>query len=581
MELKAVEVSGFKRLRELELLTPSMTVLVGGNNSGKSSLLQAIHFAVTVLQSAQLSADGGKPMNTLGFDQFIYKPTSDLIKLNHGGPITSKSGPEFTFSYTDAGSDEEKEFKLTLRRGKNANIAITFDNNSTFFNRAASRSQPFSVFVPGLAGVSLREELRTPSVVANGIAQGDSNVYLRNVLFRICKDPEKLTRFHEVIASVFPGLTISSAFDPDSHLYIDITVHQGDRTVPLEMVGTGVLQAMQLVAYVTAYNPALLLLDEPDSHLHPSNQKLLASTLQKIAEDGRTRIVLATHSRHMFDTLARDDSTQIVWLQAGEKQAAAEKGNLSVLLDLGALDSFELVHAGKKRVVVLTEDTKTARLQVLLHANGLAPDDYFLQPLHGVNNLAAAVPVADYFTKQGDNTYVLIHRDGDGMTDAEKHWWTDRESKKLPERTLVFVTPMTDVEHSFCQPAHISAIYGIPLADAEEMVHAVIAGGSAQFVAEFTQKRSSLKDTALKKMDDVPSAVDLLANGLQFEQVKGKKLLTKLLMALQQGGHNPMRLTSTASEALISEALREKVAEIKATIDAANAAAANANTGEE
>lgn len=562
MELQAIEVTSFKRLQRIELLTPTLTVLVGGNNSGKSSLLQGIHFAITVLQSARLSAEGGKPLNTLGFDQFIYKPTGDLIRLNHAGPITSKVGPEFSFTYTDAGSPDHKKFDLKLRRGKNANIAITFDEKSTFYIRAANRTEPLSVFVPGLAGVPLREELRTPSIVSNGIAQGDSNVYLRNVLYRICKDPAKLTRFHEMIASVFPGLTISSGFDPENHLYIDITVEQDGRSVPLEMVGTGALQAIQLVAYVTAYNPALLLLDEPDAHLHPSNQRLLAHTLQRISEAGSTKVVLATHSRHMFDALAQDEMTQIIWLKSGAKHDETDKRNLSVLLDLGALDSFELVHAGRQRVVVLTEDTKAAKLRVFLAANGLQEGDYFLQPLNGVNNLAAAVPIADYFTRQADDTYVLIHRDGDGMTDVEKDWWIGNESTKLPDRTTAFVTPFTDVEHTFCRPEHISAVYGIPVADANEMVAAVIAAHSAPFAAEFAQKRSNLKDTALRKMANVPSAVDLLENGVQFAHIKGKRLLPLVLAALQGAGYNPMHLAQTASEALIHPPLRDRISQI-------------------
>jgi predicted ATP-dependent endonuclease of OLD family len=45
MELHAIEISSFKRLQKIELLTPTLSVLVGGNNSGKSSLLQGIHFA--------------------------------------------------------------------------------------------------------------------------------------------------------------------------------------------------------------------------------------------------------------------------------------------------------------------------------------------------------------------------------------------------------------------------------------------------------------------------------------------------------------------------------------------------------
>lgn len=507
-------------------------------------------------------------MNTLGFDQFIYKPTGDLIKLNHGGPITSKTGPEFTFTYTDAGADGHQQFDLKLRRGKNANIAITFDDESTFFSRAANRSEPFSVFVPGLAGVPLREELRTPSIVANGIAQGDSNIYLRNVLYRLCQNGQQLTRFHEVIASVFPGLTISTAFNPEAHLYIDISVHHDGRIVPLEMVGTGVLQAIQLVAYVTAYDPALLLLDEPDAHLHPSNQKLLALTLQKIAEAGSTKVILATHSRHMFDALARDETTQIVWLKDGGKKEGAERGNLSVLLDLGALDSFELIHTGQRRIVVLTEDTKVARLKVFLRANGLNEDEYFLQPLHGVNNLAAAVPVADYFTRQGDNTHVLVHRDGDGMTDDEKTWWLEQESKKLPDRATAFITPLTDIEHTFLKPEHIAAVYGIPQEGAEAIVAAIIAANGAVFAAEFAQKRNSLKDTALKKKDGIQSATEMLADGVKFAHVKGKRLLSHVLAGIQQAGHNPMRLTDTLSAALVHPPLREKIASIKAEVAA-------------
>jgi len=340
-------------------------------------------------------------------------------------------------------------------------------------------------------------------------------------------------------------------------------VEQDGRAVPLEMVGTGALQAIQLVAYVTAYNPALLLLDEPDSHLHPSNQRLLALTLQRIAEAGSTKVVLATHSRHMFDSLAQDEMTQIIWLKSGAKHEETDKRNLSVLLDLGALDSFELVHAGQQRVVLLTEDTKAAKLRVFLAANGLQEEEYFLQPLNGVNNLAAAVPIADYFTRQADNTHVLIHRDGDGMTDVEKEWWIVNESKKLPDRTTVFVTPYTDVEHTFCRPEHVSAVYGIPIADSREMIAAVIAAHNAPFAAEFAQKRSSLKDTALRKMENVPSAVDLLANGVQFEQIKGKRLLPLVLAALQAAGHNPMHLTQTESDALVYPPLRDCIIRLK------------------
>ena len=80
--------------------------------------------------------------------------------------------------------------------------------------------------------------------------------------------------------------------------------------------------------------------------------------------------------------------------------------------------------------------TKSKRLQVLLAANGLEVDQYFTQPLHGVDNLSAAVPIADFFIQQGDNTCVLVHRDGDGMLQEERTWWVANEETKLPERAF-------------------------------------------------------------------------------------------------------------------------------------------------
>ena len=157
-----------------------------------------------------------------------------------------------------------------MRRGKNLNIAITFDHrNSGFYDRASDRTRPLSIFVPGLAGVALSEERRTDAIVTAGIAQGDANLYLRNVLLRLTQTPEKLDRFHTIIGEIFPNLTISCDFDERRHTHIEVLVEIDGAEVPLELVGAGTLQAIQLVAYATMYDPALLLLDEPDAHLHP------------------------------------------------------------------------------------------------------------------------------------------------------------------------------------------------------------------------------------------------------------------------------------------------------------------------
>ncbi len=57
MQISAVKIEKFKRLSSLEIALSDITVLIGGNNSGKSSLLQGVHLTITTLQSAITQLD--------------------------------------------------------------------------------------------------------------------------------------------------------------------------------------------------------------------------------------------------------------------------------------------------------------------------------------------------------------------------------------------------------------------------------------------------------------------------------------------------------------------------------------------
>lgn len=43
--------------------------------------------------------------------------------------------------------------------------------------------------------------------------------------------------------------------------------------LPLDSIGTGLLQVIQIFAYIEYFSPKIVLLDEPDSHIHPTKQK--------------------------------------------------------------------------------------------------------------------------------------------------------------------------------------------------------------------------------------------------------------------------------------------------------------------
>jgi predicted ATPase len=53
----------------------------------------------------------------------------------------------------------------------------------------------------------------------------------------------------------------------------------------IEMAGTGFLQVVQIFAYLLYFKPKLLLVDEPDAHLHPSRQQALIRALGEATTD--------------------------------------------------------------------------------------------------------------------------------------------------------------------------------------------------------------------------------------------------------------------------------------------------------
>ena len=88
--IHTVTIRRFKQLEEIPVALQDLTVLIGANNSGKSSVLQAIHFAVSIAQTAKLVGEGvawANDMFQLSFNpsQLIYSPVATYSGLsNHG-----------------------------------------------------------------------------------------------------------------------------------------------------------------------------------------------------------------------------------------------------------------------------------------------------------------------------------------------------------------------------------------------------------------------------------------------------------------------------------------------------------------
>jgi len=282
-----------------------VNILIGGNNSGKSTIIQAIHFAFTLLQSLNISnkwpATGSKS-STISPSDLIYIPSEDPYTLGFAGRLLEDEKRSILISFT---FDTGDMLNLAVRKGRITNIIVEPDN-IIFGKTLSSLEAPYSVFSPGLAGVSKTENYVSDGVLLRALARGDANIILRNILYRLSKKEDEWSGFEEDLALIFPGVKLDVVFNQAIDQYVDVKIISSGRTVPLDLAGTGFLQATQILAYLHLFSPKLIVLDEPDSHLHPNNQGLLCSLLRMIALEREVQVIMTTHSRHVLDTLYND-----------------------------------------------------------------------------------------------------------------------------------------------------------------------------------------------------------------------------------------------------------------------------------
>lgn len=84
-----MRIQSFKRITDAAIDLGAVNVFVGGNNAGKSSLIQGLHFGVGLLQTIALSGIW-KTSTSLSPTQLIYSPAVDIQAL---GDVTPESGP--------------------------------------------------------------------------------------------------------------------------------------------------------------------------------------------------------------------------------------------------------------------------------------------------------------------------------------------------------------------------------------------------------------------------------------------------------------------------------------------------------
>jgi predicted ATPase len=475
MQLNSISVEKFKRIDKVHLELADVTILVGANGSGKSSIIQAVHLACCVLRQA--AGVEAYKTSTVEISQLDYLPSDNYRRLGHKADWGNKVGtPSSKVALTFGDSNQDFEAECELRSARNAGISITGHVPTVLSEKLRNKRNFFSAYIPGISGIPNKEEKRSKKVVFKACSFGDSNVILRNALLLLSQENGSMALLQDWIGKIIGPVRIVVDHREERDLFIDCSISVHGDTVPIELVGTGYLQLIQIFAYVLLFKPGVLLIDEPDIHLHPTVQEKLVAVLAEVAKLQQLRVIITTHSP--FVVRGAPLSSRVYWLREGTVDSQ-DRNRVELLLGWGAFG---------KKVIFVSEDSDTSLLKKLVSQWPEIERSVAFYPGGGFKHLPTPDQAEAMKSALGDSFKVLIHRDRDSLTDAE----VDQLGKSYASRGIDFWAPDdTDVEAYFCSPQLIAAITGCDEDQAAGYINSAVSKNSIPIRQQFDRQRAA------------------------------------------------------------------------------------------
>lgn len=304
--LTHLAVANFKRFRDLDLSLRPLTVLTGLNGSGKTTAIQALLLARLAARTRTVELNGPYGL-ALG-------DASDVLHLeaNDGDDIriTAARGDEVSTWHLRA--PDERSLHLDVRDGPLAPIAPIGGAERAFLYLCAERWGPRDTQGMSSSHVDDLHPGHQGEFVAQVLAALDREV-VRDALLhpRARTGDAPITTLKDNVEWWLSDIVCPVRLDATKVLQTNIALLRygmpGHPTAKLRPPngGFGLTYALPIfVAALMAPRGGLLIVENPEAHLHPAGQSAMGRFLARVAGDG-VQVIVETHSDHVLNGLRR------------------------------------------------------------------------------------------------------------------------------------------------------------------------------------------------------------------------------------------------------------------------------------
>ena len=296
----SVRFHHFKSFREYSLSLSRFNILVGPNNSGKSTILSAFR----ILSEALRKAQSRSPEWVAGPRGLVRGYIVDLKDV----PVATEN---VFFDY-----DDSTPVSVRFRISNGNELLLYFPERGSCYLICETRSRPVTSpttfksqynvsigFVPILGPVEHNEELFRKEAARLALLTPRAARNFRNIWYHY---PEDFAEFRNLVKTTWPGMDIRQPEIDVSHDRTFLRMFCPEDRIPREIfwAGFGFQVWCQMLTYaVRGKDKSLFVIDEPDIYLHADVQRQLLGILKALGPD----ILIATHSTEIITEAEADD----------------------------------------------------------------------------------------------------------------------------------------------------------------------------------------------------------------------------------------------------------------------------------
>lgn len=359
--ISSITLYDFKKFSHFSVSCRGSNVLVGPNNAGKFSILDALRILVDLIRFSRREGPRLMEHASVGVCATYLLPSSAISV-----PLAN--------IVRNYGDDPARiEFKLSNGRTLYVQLHPT-DGVSAFLSSDGPpprTDQSFRsavdiglVVVPTLSSLEDEENWVTDPTVRKNENTRLASRNFRNIVLRL--DPHLFDQFQNLCSRGWSDIEVHRPMS-GRQLTMMFSENRIQREVHWSGFGFQVWMQMML-QFVRASSSSILVLDEPDIYLHPDLQR----RLMHVARELFGQVFVATHSTELINDADPGDVLMIEAKGRSARRITSDEGYRRVYAYLGSSENAEFARIAKAKRIVFFEGKERNLIRKLARKCGKA-----------------------------------------------------------------------------------------------------------------------------------------------------------------------------------------------------------------